>query len=57
MFRVYTSYKQLKQVLENLQRVELLIYDPHRKTYHTTDKGMHFLELYHELSRGGMYDK
>ena len=38
MFRVYTSYKQLKQVFENLQRVELLIYDYYRKDYHTTDR-------------------
>jgi predicted transcriptional regulator len=57
MFRVYTSYKHLKQMLEDLQRVELLIYYPYKKTYHTTDKGRRFLELYRELSRSGIYDK
>jgi predicted transcriptional regulator len=54
MFRVYTSYKQLKHVLKDLQCVELLIYDNYRKIYHTTHKGRR-LELYRELSRGGMY--
>lgn len=57
MYRVYTSYKQLKQILEELQHVELLMYNPFSKTYHTTNKGKRFLELYSELSKSGIYDK
>ncbi|MGI0044242.1 MAG: winged helix-turn-helix domain-containing protein [Nitrososphaeraceae archaeon] len=57
MYRVYTSYKQLKQILEELQRAELLMYNPYSKTYHTTNKGRHFLELYRELSKSGIFDK
>ena len=57
MYRVYTSYKQLKHILEELQQVELLMYNPFSKTYHTTNKGKRFLELYSELSKSGIYDK
>jgi predicted transcriptional regulator len=57
MYRVYTSYKQLKQILEELQQVELLMYNPYSKTYHTTNKGKRFLELYREFSKSAIYDK
>lgn len=57
MYRVYTSYKQLKQILEELQRAELLMYNLYSKTYYTTNKGKHFLELYREHSKSGIYDK
>jgi len=57
MYRVYTSYKQLKQILEELQHVELLMYNPFSKTCHTTNKGKRFLELHSELSKSGICDK
>jgi predicted transcriptional regulator len=46
------------QILEELLlHVELLIYNPYTKSYHTTNKGKHFSELYSELSKTGIYDK
>jgi predicted transcriptional regulator len=57
MYRVYTSYRQLKGTLEELQQVEMLAYNPYSKTYHTTAKGKHFLELYRELAKSGIYQK
>lgn len=52
-YRVYTSYKYLKLILEELQQVKLLMYDPYSETYHTTDKGKRFSVMYRELQKVG----
>jgi predicted transcriptional regulator len=57
MFEVYTSYNQLKGILDELQHVEMLSYNPYSETYHTTAKGKHFLELYRRLSQSGILNK
>jgi predicted transcriptional regulator len=57
MFQVYTSYKQLKQMLYELLHIELLMYNQYTKPYHISNMGKRFLEMYRELLKSGIYDK
>ena len=57
MFRVYPLYNQLKQMLDELLHVQMLMYNQYTKTNHTSNMGKRFLEMYRELLKSGIYDK
>jgi len=50
MYNTPLSYNQLKQYLEFLLATGLLEFDQN-KIFKTTGKGMHFLDIYRELSK------
>jgi predicted transcriptional regulator len=49
MYSAALSYLQLNDYLEFLQANELLEYTSDKRLYHTTEKGMRFLNGYQEL--------
>jgi predicted transcriptional regulator len=50
-YRAYLSYEHLKKYLTLLQENELInYYEQEGKVYRTTEKGMHFLDLYARLN-------
>jgi predicted transcriptional regulator len=51
LYRAYLSYEHLKKYLTLLQENELINYQEQEgKVYRTTDKGLHFLNLYAKLN-------
>jgi predicted transcriptional regulator len=51
LYRVYLSYEHLKKYLTLLQENELINYhEQEGKVYRTTEKGLHFLNLYAKLN-------
>lgn len=51
LYRAYLSYEHLKKYLTLLQENELInFYEQEGKVYRTTDKGLHFLDLYARLN-------
>jgi predicted transcriptional regulator len=51
LYRAYLSYEHLKKYLTLLQENELInFYEQEGKVYRTTEKGLHFLELYARLN-------
>jgi predicted transcriptional regulator len=51
LYRAYLSYEHLKKYLILLQENELLnYYEEEGKVYRTTEKGLHFLDLYARLN-------
>ena len=50
MYKAYLSYPQLKEYLSALIEAGLVRYSgEEEKTYHITEKGMRFLEIYREV--------
>ena len=49
MYGAFLSFPQLKEYLELLVNGGLLKYVAEEKTYHTTEKGKHFVKRYGEL--------
>jgi predicted transcriptional regulator len=50
LYRAYLSYEHLKKYLTLLQENELINYhEQEGKVYRTTEKGLHFLNLYAKL--------
>jgi predicted transcriptional regulator len=51
LYRAYLSYEHLKKYLTLLQENELINYhEQEGKVYRTTQKGLHFLDLYARLN-------
>jgi predicted transcriptional regulator len=51
LYRAYLSYEHLKKYLTLLQENELINYQEQEgKVYRTTEKGLHFLNLYAKLN-------
>ncbi|HZD36974.1 MAG TPA: winged helix-turn-helix domain-containing protein [Nitrososphaeraceae archaeon] len=50
MYGALLSQTQLKGLLSLTLNAELLVYNEKEQTYQTTQKGLHFLERYNELS-------
>jgi predicted transcriptional regulator len=51
LYRAYLSYEYLKKYLTLLQENELInYYEQEGKVYRTTEKGLHFLDLYARLN-------
>jgi predicted transcriptional regulator len=50
MYAVYLSSGSLREYLVPLTVHVLLIYNPTMRTYHITERGIRFLELYYRLS-------
>lgn len=51
LYRAYLSYEHLKKYLTLLQENELINYhEQEGKIYRTTEKGLHFLNLYAKLN-------
>ena len=51
LYRAYLSYEHLKKYLTLLQENELINYhEQEGKVYRTTEKGLHFLDLYAKLN-------
>ena len=51
MYNVFLSYTQMMNYLNFLQEHALLILDDDTQLYRTTNKGLGFLKLSHELSQ------
>ena len=50
MYKAYISYPQLKEYLTSMTKAGLIRYSgEEEKTYHITEKGMRFLEIYREV--------
>lgn len=50
MYKAYLSYVQLKEYLSQLLENGLITYQEGERTYSTTEKGLHFLKIYHQIS-------
>jgi predicted transcriptional regulator len=50
MYGAYLSYAQVKEYLEFLQGKELLRYEEGTSLYRLTEKGMHFLRAFDQIS-------
>jgi len=50
MYKAYLSYVQLKEYLSQLLGNGLIIYQEGERTYSTTEKGLHFLRIYNQIS-------
>jgi predicted transcriptional regulator len=58
-YKAYPSHAQLKQFLSSLLEKGLTYYQKEDRLYTITEKGIHFLQLYNELSQpltGNMFD-
>ena len=50
MYKAYISYPQLREYLASMTMAGLIRYsEEEEKTYHITEKGMRFLEIYREI--------
>ena len=49
MYRSFLSFPQLKEYLELMTDSGLLDYSEEERKYHTTNKGRHFLKIYHQV--------
>ena len=50
MYKAYLSYVPLKEYLSQLLGNGLITYQEGERTYSTTEKGLHFLRIYHQIS-------
>jgi predicted transcriptional regulator len=50
MYKAYLSYVQLKEYLSQLLENGLITYQEGERTYNTTEKGLHFLRIYQQIS-------
>jgi len=50
MYKAYMSYTQVKEYLRFLQESDLIKYEQGTQLYKVTEKGMHFLHAYNEIS-------
>jgi predicted transcriptional regulator len=50
MYKAYLSYHHLRSYLSLLRENELLAYDEELRVYKTTEKGLHFLQIYTGLN-------
>jgi predicted transcriptional regulator len=50
MYKAYLSYVQLKEYLSQLLENGLIEYQEGERTYATTEKGLHFLGIYNQIS-------
>jgi predicted transcriptional regulator len=51
MYGAYLSYAQVKEYLEFLQTKDLLRYEQGTQLYKLTDKGLHFLRAFDQISQ------
>ena len=51
MYKAYLAHAQLKQILSSLLEKGLIEYHEEDRLYTITDKGMHFLQVYNQLSQ------
>ena len=51
MYRALLSYKQMKEYVNLLTEKGMLVYDPARSTFKTTEKGHRFLQIYDHLDQ------
>lgn len=49
LYNAFLSYSQLKEYIPLLIESNLLEYRPDNQTYKTTEKGLHFLRIYHSV--------
>ena len=49
MYKAFLSYSQLREYLTLLVEQDLLEYQIKTSTYRASQKGIHFLRLYHEM--------
>ncbi len=49
MYKAYLSFAQMKEYLTVLTENNLLNYDAYTHTFKTTEKGLRFLEAYHQM--------
>lgn len=49
MYRSFLSFPQLKEYLELMTDSGLLDYSEEERKYRTTNKGRHFLKIYHQV--------
>ena len=50
MYSAYLSYAQLKEYLAFLREKDLLAYDADTQLFRLTERGLHFLNIYGEVS-------
>ena len=50
MYKAYLSYTQVKEYLSLMLENELIEYEEGSHIYRTTQKGLHFLQAYGEIS-------
>jgi predicted transcriptional regulator len=50
MYRAYLSYTQVKEYLSFLLEKDLIKYEEGSQIYRITEKGLHFLQVYGEIS-------
>ena len=50
MYKAYLSYTQVKEYLSFMSENELIEYEEGSHVYRTTEKGLHFLQAYSEIS-------
>lgn len=50
MYRAYLSYTQVKEYLSFLLENDLIKYEEGSQIYRITEKGLHFLQVYGEIS-------
>jgi predicted transcriptional regulator len=51
MYRALLSYKQMKEYVKLLTEKGMLVYDPARSSFKTTEKGYRFLQIYDHLDQ------
>jgi predicted transcriptional regulator len=49
MYKAFLGYHQLNEYLRVLTENSLLSYDAYTRTFKTTEKGLKFLKIYHEM--------
>jgi predicted transcriptional regulator len=49
MYKAFLGYNQLNEYLRLLTENNLLSYDAYTRTFKTTEKGLKFLKIYHEM--------
>ena len=50
MYKAYLSYTQVKEYLSFMSENELIEYEEGSHVYRTTEKGLHFLRAYGQIS-------
>jgi len=50
MYKAYLSYTQVKEYLSFLLENDLVKYEEGSQVYRITEKGLHFLQVYGEIS-------
>ena len=50
MYKAYLSYTQVKEYLSFMLENDMIIYEEGSHLYRTTEKGLHFLQVYSQIS-------